>query len=381
MKILLVNKFYHPKIGGVETVVRQYAEALAKAGHEATVLCASDVFAASTKNERLDGVEILRCSSLGTFLSMPCSISLPFRFASMMRRFDAIHFHEPFPLGSLCGALLPRPEGRRFKVFATWHSDIVRQKLFKPFAQFLQNILLSRCDRIFATSAGLADSSPLLRRRRASVDVIPLSIDPARYPSGRPRHPEAPSRYILSLGRLSAYKGIPSLLDAFAKAKTPPALKLLIAGDGAIAESVSERIGREDLRERAVFIKRQVDDAEKLSLLEHCEFFAFPSILPTEAFGITQLEAMAYSKAVVNTSLPTGVPWVGLDGESALTVPPGDCDALAKAIERLASDDALREKLGAGGRRRLEDLFTDEAALKLYLSYFSGLDDRKKGRA
>ena len=41
MKALLVNKFYHPKIGGVETAVRQYAEALVKAGHEATVLCVS----------------------------------------------------------------------------------------------------------------------------------------------------------------------------------------------------------------------------------------------------------------------------------------------------------------------------------------------------
>ena len=63
-------------------------------------------------------------------------------------------------------------------------------------------------------------------------------------------------------------------------------------------------------------------------------------------------------KPLINTALPTGVPWVARDGEEALTVPPGDSAALARAMERLAADPALRARLGAAGKRRVEELFT-----------------------
>jgi len=48
-------------------------------------------------------------------------------------------------------------------------------------------------------------------------------------------------------------------------------------------------------------------------------------------------------------------------------VPPGDATALARAIETLMADAALRERMGAAGRQRVRDLFTTEAMM-------SGLD-------
>ena len=53
---------------------------------------------------------------------------------------------------------------------------------------------------------------------------------------------------------------------------------------------------------------------------------------------------MAFSKAVINTNLDTGVPEVSLNEISGLTVPPKNSDALAGAINKLWKDEELCKK-------------------------------------
>ncbi len=52
---------------------------------------------------------------------------------------------------------------------------------------------------------------------------------------------------------------------------------------------------------------------------------------------------MAFSKPVINTQLKMGVPYVSLNGKTGITVPPGDVDALAEAMNTLANDPKLRK--------------------------------------
>ena len=82
---------------------------------------------------------------------------------------------------------------------------------------------------------------------------------------------------------------------------------------------------------------------------------------------------MAAGVPVVATDLPTGVPEVGIPGETGLLVSPGDVDGLAAALARLHGDAALRRRLGEAGRRRFRERFTREKMIERTLAWYGTL--------
>ena len=76
--------------------------------------------------------------------------------------------------------------------------------------------------------------------------------------------------------------------------------------------------------------------------------------------------------------LPSGVPYVSIDGETGLTVPPGDAKKLADAINTLATDRELRERLGSSGRERVEKYFNEKNVIKQLYSVLSEGTGRKE---
>jgi glycosyltransferase involved in cell wall biosynthesis len=62
---------------------------------------------------------------------------------------------------------------------------------------------------------------------------------------------------------------------------------------------------------------------------------------------------------LVSTRLPTGVSDINLDSVTGLVVPPGDVEALTRALETLAESKELRQAYGASGRRRALERFSE----------------------
>jgi rhamnosyl/mannosyltransferase len=102
------------------------------------------------------------------------------------------------------------------------------------------------------------------------------------------------------------------------------------------------------------------DDAKLRQLVQGCVALVLPSTLPSESFGVVQLEAMAAARPVVAARASRGVESVQVDGETGLLVPPGDAVALRAAMRTLWDDDALAQRLGCAARKRLDERYTSE---------------------
>ncbi len=167
------------------------------------------------------------------------------------------------------------------------------------------------------------------------IVVIPNGTDlPLERPAG------AKGGYILTVGREAPYKGLDLLLFSFAKAVEKGCGEdLVICGAG--ARGPLGRLARKLSIEKRVKFTGVVSPVRVAALMRGCLFFA--TTPRWESFGMAALEAMSRGKALVASK--TG----GLEGVAragALLVPPGDVEAAAAAILRLAGSARLRNSLG-----------------------------------
>ena len=136
--------------------------------------------------------------------------------------------------------------------------------------------------------------------------------------------------------------------------------ELFLIGSGKLQDTLQQMAEGMD----TVHFLGSLSDADLRAALQECDFLVLPSVANSEAFGLVQLEAMVYGKPVINTSLPTGVPHVSLDGETGLTVPPESETALAKAMQTLISDADLRSRYGAAAKKRVETVFAEDVVMQ-----------------
>ncbi|MFN7001419.1 MAG: glycosyltransferase, partial [Elioraea tepidiphila] len=220
---------------------------------------------------------------------------------------------------------------------------------------------LARAVRIIVSHPAIIEHSPWLAAVRAKCRVVAYGVDaeawsalpPAERPAVAALRAEKP-RLVVAVGRLVPYKGFDVLVEAFAAVSG----QLVIVGEGPERPRLSALIAALGLSGRVELAGRLHQPALR-RLLHAARVFAFPSVSAAEAFGIAQLEAMAAGLPVVNTALPTAVPWVARDGQEAVTVPPADAGALAIALSALLDDAPRAAALGAAGRERVRTVFTE----------------------
>jgi glycosyltransferase involved in cell wall biosynthesis len=145
---------------------------------------------------------------------------------------------------------------------------------------------------------------------------------------------------VVALGTLGERKGTYDLLDAAERLQVRrPEIRIIFVGGGELDRFLAIAAER---RLANVTFAGAVDDAARVTLLHGGDVFALPS--HAEGQPIAILEAMAAGLPILSTSVGS-IPEVVRDANGVL-IPPRSVDALVAALERLAGDAALRERLG-----------------------------------
>jgi glycosyltransferase involved in cell wall biosynthesis len=384
MRILMLSDFYPPTVGGVERHVQSLSQELVHRGHEVTV--ASIAQGRSEERDVDRGVIVIRKPM--TLARLPrayAESARPFappapdpelvaglaRIAAQTRP-DVVHAH-----GWIVHSYLPVLGVVRRPLVMTLHEyglvcakkNLVylgrtacsgpafakclrcASRHYGPargipitLAGFAAGPLLRRVtDRFIAVSEAVAESN---RLGGWPYEVIPnfLARKPAvaieRTAPWIAQLPECP--FLLFVGALGAHKGLAILFEAYRSLTDPP--PLVAIGHRWVDTPATVPPGvrlLEDWPHEAVLAAWQ---RSMLGLI--------PSTWP-EPFGIVALEAMQAGVPLVASAVG-GLADIVEDGNAGLLVPPGDPDALARAITRLLADPAARATMSAAGRRAAE---------------------------
>lgn len=181
----------------------------------------------------------------------------------------------------------------------------------------------------------------------AKIHYIPCGAPTEIFRPGK-AHPDQPVRFVM-VSRLQPDKGCDVSVTAFAKvARACEWARLDIFGEGEERPNLEAMVERLGIRDKVRF-RGQVSEADLAHELPDFDVFIQHSRV-REGSPVSLVEAMACGLAVVATPVG-GIPDQVVPGETGYLVPEEDGNAMARAMETLAHDPALRRRLGAAARK------------------------------
>jgi glycosyltransferase involved in cell wall biosynthesis len=406
VRVALLSYRSKPFCGGQGVYVRQLSRALAAAGHAVEVFSGPpyphlddgvpltelpsldlyrepDPFRMPRLSEFRSPVDVLEFAIMGV-AGFPEPLTFSLRawqhLAGRLADFDVVHDNQSLGYGLL--GLHRRAAAAGVPVVATVHHPITvdrrlelaaaplrKQLTLRRWYAFtrMQGRVLRRLPSIATVSQSSYDD--IVREFRvdpAQLRIIPVGVDTDVFAPGP--EPRVPGRIVSVASADVPLKGVVHLLEALAKVRTERDAELVLVGDrkpGSLAERTLDRLGLHD----CVQWRSQLSDVELAALLRTAEVAVVPSLY--EGFSLPAIEAMACATPLVVTTGGALPEVVGPDGVAALQVPPGDSDALAQAITRVFTDEALSKRIAGGGRARVLERYTWAATAAATVQWYA----------
>ncbi|HEX5436122.1 MAG TPA: glycosyltransferase [Gemmatimonadaceae bacterium] len=394
-RVLLLNYEYPPLGGGAGVAAAALANTLAQQGVWVDVVTAADRAAAAPGSDVIvqrgrDGLEVHRVRIVrkgvhqtgmrgaGGYLRAALPVV---RRLVRRRRYDVVHCFFSLPTG----ALLPAAGLRDLPVVVSLRGSdvpgydcanrslVAMHALLRPLTRWIWR----RADRVVVVSDGLGR---LARETDRTLDyaVIPNGVDMQLFhPPGAPARADPNSVIrLLAVARLIARKGIADVLHALARLERGR-FHLEIVGSGPDAARLTALTAELGLTNAVRFTGAVRNRGELAERYRAADLF---TLAPHhEAFGNVFAEALASGLPVVGSTVG-GIPELVRDQSNGLLVPPGEPEALAAAIQRLAADPARRRAMAIRNRTHAEQALSWESASERYMAIYGEVIGRRRSR-
>ena len=381
MRVALVGDEYYPDIGGASLYALELSLQLVRLGIETVVI--THKHSGQPEEEEIDGVKIKRVN--GRVLNHPHRTFSPPLFCRCYKyildeKFDVVHGLDVYSTM----ALMVIPFARIFRIPCVLTCHSARGSAVQIFLQRVLGWMFRVGNRLIAVSQASARFSYLLGFSDKRVTVVPNGVDLSCF---NDKVDALAMREELGIGdeplvatalRLIKGKSPDLLISAFARVlEVVPDAKLVIAGSGREEDNLSRQI--QDLNiTGSVFMVGRLEKEKVAQLIAAADVFALPSKI--ESFGLTLLEASAAGLPVV-CSNAGGITEVFRDGFNALLCPPGDDDAMAKAIIRLLQDNELAKSISANAVDTAGKFTWERTAEQTLQVYKEVLQEKTPGRS
>ena len=404
MKIALCKSQFFGPVSGADEILVSYAISLHQAGHDVDVVLLykpadNDQFLRRLRHAKvpvvhviersiafmiLRGLRNLVSSFLLLFLLVPRSearlrrvwqvlINLISRFhyntccAYLSRSdYDVLHVFTPDS-----GAAIMIRAGKEAGIPVLYH------EMGTPHYLPALDPYYKRLEKVLPMCSGVAALSPTLAKQWSerfpflpSISVLPLITEDSKTLNVSVR-PAAIDETIFGFAaRIEAGKGPLVLAEAVAQLRQSDKKVLVrLAGRGPALQEVKARVRELGLNGSWEFVGAYEGTVGCSAFMRTLDVFVLPSF--AEGTSKSVIEAMAHGLPVITTNVG-GSPDL-ITPDAGMLVAPGDSEALAQAMQRLASDPSLRKRMGAAARERYVKLFAPEAVLSVLLSTYSNV--------
>jgi glycogen(starch) synthase len=374
MRVLMLSWEYPPVVvGGLGRHVHALSTALARAGHEVTVVTRHVPGAAL--EEYVEGVRVVRAPEDPPLfpLSTPSLLAWTMAFNHALTRaglraaesaeYDVIHAHDWL----VTHTAVTLKEHLDLPLVATIHAtEAGRHQGWLPgeMNKAIHSVewwLGSEACRVLVCSRYMRwEVTRLLELPAERVAVVPNGVDMTRWHAAPKQVTAARSRFAAEgpligyAGRLVYEKGVQDLIAAVPQLRAQHAgLRVVIAGDGPYRSELYEEVRRHKLH-RAVSFTGFLGDGELPALMAATDALVVPSIY--EPFGMVALEgASAGAPLAVSTS--GGLAEIVEPGVTGVTFPARNPDALAGAVSALLEDDVFTRRVAKQARAMVAERY------------------------
>ena len=386
LKIALLSYRGKPHCGGQGVYVHHLSRALTDLGHHVEVLSGQPypVLDRRVPLHQLPSLDIFNdaypgrmpgfwevkswadAAEVGSFMTGAFSEPLAFSIRawqllrSRVREFDLVHDNQSLGYGLLA------IERDGLPVLGTIHHPITVDRQLEldharsPVERLgkrrwysftrMQARVARRLQRIITVSESSRDD--IARDQKVPhrlMHVVPVGVDPELF-RPLPEVVRRPEQIITTASADVPMKGLRYLLEAMAKLRTERDVRLVVIGKPRKGGTTAETIDSLGLGQVVDFISG-VPDERIVELYATSSAAVVPSLY--EGFSLPAIEAMSTGTPLVATSGGALPEVAGPDGQTCVSVPPGDAEALAAALNRVLDDPAMAARIGAAGRERV----------------------------